>query len=65
MTQAYMVCEEADIDPTTGVCAHPHYVQAPQLIPPLDATAGSALAVAVLGVWAAAAVWRNLFFGNK
>lgn len=56
----YLVCDQANIDANTGQCTAVQYVQAPMLIPPLDATGGGAIAVAILGVWALAAVWKNL-----
>jgi hypothetical protein len=56
----YMMCDPADIDPATHVCLHPVYVQAPQLIPPLDMAGGIAISIAILGVWALAAVYRNV-----
>ncbi|MHA6203504.1 hypothetical protein ACXU4B_03655 [Dyella soli] len=55
----YVVCDASNIDPS-GVCTQVQYVQAPTMLPPLDAASGAAIAVAIIGVWALAAVFRNL-----
>lgn len=60
MPLVYMVCDQSNIDATTGQCTSVQYVQAPQIFPPLDVAGGVGIAVAILGVWALAAVWRNL-----
>lgn len=56
----YIVCDPADIDAATNACTHVQYVQAPMLLPPLDAAGGVAIAIAILGLWAVAAVWKSL-----
>jgi len=56
----YMVCDPSAIDASTNTCTQPQWVQAPQLIPPLDITGGIAISIAVLGVWALAAVYKTL-----
>jgi hypothetical protein len=52
-------CDSADVDATTGVCAHPYWVQQQSLIPQLDAAGGVAIAVAILTCWATAYVWKS------
>jgi len=53
-------CDSADVDASTGVCAHPYWVQQQQLFPELDATAGVAISVAILICWATAYVFKSL-----
>ncbi len=53
-------CDSADVDATTGVCAHPYWVAQQGLFPDLDATAGIAIGVAILTCWATAYVFRSL-----
>ena len=60
MTLQYVVCDDANIDPTTLQCTQVQYVQAPTMLPPLDATGGGAIAVAIIGLWAVAAVYKSL-----
>jgi LDH2 family malate/lactate/ureidoglycolate dehydrogenase len=55
----YMVCQQAAID-ANGNCTQVQYVQAPTMLPPMGAACGAAIAVAIWGVWALAAVWRTL-----
>jgi len=55
----YVVCDAASID-SSGACTQVQYVQAPMLIPPLSVEAGTAIALAIWGVWALAASWRQL-----
>lgn len=55
----YVVCDVEDID-ANGVCTHVQYVQAPNLIPPLSVENGTAIALAIWGLWALAATWRGL-----
>jgi hypothetical protein len=55
----YMVCSPDDLDPVGGTCAHVQYVQAPNMLPPLDSATGAALAVPLIGLWYLAAVWRR------
>lgn len=59
MQDVYMVCAQSAID-ANGNCTQVQYVQAPQVLPPLDAVSGVAIAVAIWGLWALAAVWRTL-----
>lgn len=59
-TDLYMVCNQADVDPTTGQCTAVHYVQAPTMLPPLDAVAGGSIAMAIIGCWALAFVYKRL-----
>lgn len=56
----YMVCNQADIDSATGQCTAVHYVQAPTMLPPVDAVAGVSIAMAIIGVWALAFVYKHL-----
>lgn len=60
MPTVYMVCEASAVDATTGQCTHVQYVQAPTMLPPLDAAAGAAIAVAIMGCWALAWVYKHL-----
>jgi hypothetical protein len=53
-------CDSADVDATTGVCAHPYWVQQQQFLPTLDAAAGVAVSVAILTCWATAYAFRSL-----
>lgn len=46
------VCDQADIDATTGACLHPQWVTLQTMLPPLDAAAGVAISAAILAVWA-------------
>lgn len=55
----YLVCAQADVLPNGG-CTNPHWVQVPTLLPPLDITAGIAISVAIITLWAVAFVWRQL-----
>lgn len=56
----YTVCASSAIDTTTGACTAVQYVQAPSLIPPLDAAGGFAIATAIIALWALASVYRKL-----
>lgn len=56
----YMVCAQDDVDPQTGTCAHVVYVQAPTMLPPVDAQTGVLLALPVMGLWYLAASWRRM-----
>jgi hypothetical protein len=56
----YMVCDSANVDATTGVCSAPYWATAPTLLPPLDATGGMEIGVAILGAWATAWLFRSL-----
>jgi hypothetical protein len=56
----YMVCSTDDLDPEQGTCAHVQYVQAPNMLPPLSLQAGTEIAVAIMGLWYLAAVWRRI-----
>lgn len=60
MTLQYVVCDSAYIDPNTLQCSQVQYVQAPMMFPPLDAAGGAEIAVAILGLWALAAVYKSL-----
>ncbi len=60
MPDVYMVCAQSDIDGTTGQCTHVQYVQAPLLIPPLDAQAGMELGMGFFAVCCLAACWKKL-----
>lgn len=60
LTVEYIVCDQANIDPATQQCSQVQYVQAPTMLPPLDAVGGTSIAVAIFGVWALAWVYRNL-----
>lgn len=60
MTLQYVVCDSANVDPNTLQCSQVQYVQAPTMLPPLDAAGGAAIAVAIIGLWALAAVYKSL-----
>lgn len=49
-----VVCDSADVDAATGVCANPVWVPIQYLLPPLDATAGVAIGLGILACWALA-----------
>ena len=55
----YVVCDASAID-ANGACTQVQYVQAPTMLPPLDAAGGAAIAVAIIGLWALAAVYKSL-----
>lgn len=59
MQVVYMVCDQSAID-ASGNCTQVQYVQAPQVLPPLDAASGAVIAMAIWGLWALAATWRTL-----
>lgn len=59
-TPLVMGCDSADVDATTGQCAHPYWVEQQSLFPELDATSGIAIAGAILLVWATAYGFRSL-----
>jgi hypothetical protein len=54
----YLVCDAASID-ASGACTAVQYVQAPMLIPPLSIQAGTAIGLAIWGLWALAAAWKS------
>lgn len=56
----FAACAPADIDPSTAVCQHLVWVQQPFVLPPLDATAGVALSIAIITCWAIARVFADL-----
>ena len=53
-------CDSADVDATTGVCAHPYWVQQQMFFPDLDASSGVLIGVAILTCWATAYGFRSL-----
>lgn len=53
-------CDSADVDATTGVCAHPYWVQQQNFFPDLDAASGVLIGVAILTCWATAYGFRAL-----
>ncbi len=55
----YVVCDQANID-ANGVCTQVAYVQAPMLIPPLSVSDGTAIGLAIWGLWACAYAWKVL-----
>lgn len=55
----YLVCDAANID-SSGACTQVQYVQAPTMLPPLDVAGGTAIAIAMIGLWALAAVYKSL-----
>lgn len=59
-TVQYVVCDQANIDPATQQCSTVQYVQAPTMLPPLDAVAGGSIAMAIIGCWALAFVYKRL-----
>lgn len=56
----YVVCDQDDVDPQSGTCAHVAYVQAPTMLPPLDTATGVTLTLPVIGLWYLAAAWRRM-----
>ncbi|TCI10118.1 hypothetical protein EZM97_14460 [Dyella soli] len=53
-------CDSADVDATTGVCAHPYWVQQQSFFPELDATSGIAISIAILACWAVAYGFKTM-----
>jgi hypothetical protein len=56
----YLVCDQSNIDSTTGECTHVQYVQAPTMLPPLDMAAGAAIGSAAWICILIAAGYRKL-----
>jgi len=59
-TPLVLGCDSADVDATTGQCAHPVWVQQQSFFPELDATSGVTIGVAILVCWATAYGFRTL-----
>lgn len=59
-TPLVLMCDSADVDGTTGACAHPVWVYQPPLIPEFDATSGIAVGGAIFLVWTTAYVIKVL-----
>lgn len=55
-----MVCDSADVDATTGVCAHPVWASVPPVLPEFDAGAGVAVGLAMWALWATCYGFRKL-----
>jgi hypothetical protein len=53
-------CDSADVDTTTGACAHPYWVQQTGLFPSLDMASGLTIGVAILVCWATAYGFKAL-----
>lgn len=53
-------CDSADVDPVTGVCAHPYWAQQQLLFPELDIPSGLAIGAAILACWAVAYGYKVL-----
>ncbi|MGB5851597.1 MAG: hypothetical protein WBG85_04795 [Rhodanobacter sp.] len=53
-------CDSADVDPVTGVCAHPFWTQQQLFFPDLDMPSGVAIGTAILACWAVAYVYKSL-----
>lgn len=56
----FMACDSANVDATTGVCSAPYWAAPPSLLPPLDATSGVEVGLAILVCWAVAVGFRSL-----
>jgi hypothetical protein len=56
----FMACDSANVDATTGVCSAPYWSPPPSLLPPLDATGGIEIGLAILVCWAMAVGFRSL-----
>ena len=59
-TPLVLACDSADVDATTGQCAHSVWVQQQSFFPEFDATSGITIGVAILTVWALAYGYRSL-----
>lgn len=59
MVVQYVVCDAANVDPSTQQCSQVQYVQAPTMLPPMSAGSGAAIASAILAVWALAWVYKH------
>jgi hypothetical protein len=55
-----LMCDSADLDTSTGTCAHPVWANVPTFIPEFDATSGVAVGVAILSVWAVAYGFKKM-----
>lgn len=55
-----LVCDSADVDTSTGQCAHPLWAVQPSLIPEFDAASGVAVGTAILLVWATAYGFKSM-----
>jgi len=55
-----LMCDSADVDTSTGTCAHPVWAYMPSFIPEFDASAGIAVSGAILLVWATAYGFKKL-----
>lgn len=53
-------CDSADVDATTGACAHPYWVEQQTFLPSLSAGQGTLVGVAILTCWATAYAWKSL-----
>ena len=60
----YLVCDQAHltVDPVTGAarCSAVQFVQSPSFLPYMPVSAAAAISVAILTVWALAALYRRL-----
>lgn len=56
----FMACDSANVDATTGVCSAPYWAPPPSLLPPLDASSGMEIGVAILTAWAVAVMFRSV-----
>jgi hypothetical protein len=65
----YLACDLDDYTPATGECAAPYFTEvAPpsgSVLPPLTIEEGTAIAVAILGVWAVAYAFRAVIRALK
>ena len=59
-TPLVLACDSADVDTTTGQCAHPVWVQQQSFFPELGAADGVTIGVAILTVWGLAFAYRSL-----
>lgn len=55
-----MVCQDVDVDPSTGACAHPMWVAVSGLLPPMDAATGVTIGLAIAAAWASAWMYKFL-----
>lgn len=60
MTPVFLMCDAANVDPSTLACSAPSWVPQPQFIPSLSAADGSLIGGAIFVVWAAAYMARAL-----
>ncbi len=60
MTTVVYACDSANVDPSTLVCSNPVWVVQSTFLPPLDATSGITIGIAILTCWAVAYGLKSL-----